>query len=138
MVLHRYVRQGRNGASQFHSFQSSYDQTSTSTCVTPSLLKETRPTLVCVVLKCKKYQDFNFIEIFSTRGQNKYVIKENLHQKLKTVLQINDNHVPDSRVSSLRSGLKNKILEIYKLALGNRALTVPNAFKIREKYDVND
>jgi len=88
-----------------------------------------------VVVKCPKYQNFNFIEIVPTRGLQKYV--ENLHQKLETVLQIKENtlrnRVPDSRVLSVYSSLNSKILEVYKLALGNRALAVPNAFKIREK-----
>ncbi|CAI6360186.1 unnamed protein product [Macrosiphum euphorbiae] len=62
---------------------------------------------------------------------------ENLNQKLKIVLQVRENkrrnRVQESQVSSVHSGLKNKILEMYKLALGNRALNVPSAFKIREK-----
>ena len=62
---------------------------------------------------------------------------ENLHQKLKIVLQIRENtlrnRVQESQVSSVCSDLKNKILEMYKLTLGNRALSVPNAFGIREK-----
>lgn len=62
---------------------------------------------------------------------------ENLYQKLKIVLQVRENtrrnRVQESQVSSVySSSLKNKILEMYKLALGNRALSVPNAFGIRE------
>lgn len=62
---------------------------------------------------------------------------EDLHQKLKIVLQVRENTrrngVQESRVLSVRSGLKNEILEIYKLVLENQILSVPNSFRIREK-----
>ncbi|GBP05538.1 hypothetical protein EVAR_3035_1 [Eumeta japonica] len=43
----------------------------------------------------------------------------------------------ESQVLSVCSGLKSKISEIFNLALGNQALSVSNAFKIRERQQTS-